>query len=69
MAPLTGMLTCSASPTSIVDRAKEGFANGVVCGDGKATPLPSLWKMVSRPRTWRQKAGDLINNAKVDLVL
>ncbi len=70
VAPLTGMLAVfGVADQYCVDRAKEGFANGVVCGDGKATRSPSLWKMVSRPRTWRQKAGDLINNAKVDLIL
>ncbi len=71
VAPLTGMLAVfGVADQYCVDRAKEGFANGVVCGDGKNHPVTVIMEDgQSTTDMAAKKAGDLINNAKVDLIL
>ncbi len=50
-------------------RAKEGFADGVVCGDGQKHPVSIIVEdSQSDSNRAAQVAGDLINNAKVDMI-
>ncbi|MCE5255075.1 MAG: ABC transporter substrate-binding protein, partial [Actinomycetia bacterium] len=71
VAPLTGNLAVfGVADQYCVDRAKEAFAAGVVCGDGKNHPVSiNLQDGQSSSDRAAQVAGDLINNAKVDIIL
>jgi branched-chain amino acid transport system substrate-binding protein len=52
-----------------IARAKEGFADGVVCGDGQKHPVSIVVEdSQSDSNRAAQVAGDLINNAKVDMM-
>jgi len=71
VAPLTGMLAVfGVADGYCVTRAKEGFADGVVCGDGKKHPVTiTVEDGQSDSNRAAQVAGDLINNAKVDIIM
>lgn len=71
VAPLTGMLAVfGVADQYCFDRAQEGFAAGVVCGDGLKHPVKLLMEDgQSDSNRAAQVAADLINNAKVDLIL
>jgi branched-chain amino acid transport system substrate-binding protein len=70
VAPITGNLAIfGVADQYCYDRAKAGFADGVVCGDGKKHPVSvNLQDGQSDTNRAAQVAGDLINNAKVDPV-
>ncbi len=71
VAPLTGMLAVfGVADQYCFDRAKEGFAQGVVCGDGRKHPVQLIMRDgQSDSNRAAQVAADLINNDKVDLLL
>lgn len=71
VAPLTGMLAVfGIADQYCVDRANEGFAQGVLAGDGKLHPVTVIMQDgQSTSDRAAQVAGDLINNAKVDMLL
>jgi branched-chain amino acid transport system substrate-binding protein len=71
VAPITGMLAVfGVADQYCVDRAIEGFADGVVCGDGQKHPVTVIMKDgQSASDRAAQVAGDLINNAKVDIIM
>jgi branched-chain amino acid transport system substrate-binding protein len=71
VAPLTGPLAIfGVADQYCYDRAKAGFADGLVCGDGKLHPVSiDLQDGQSDTNRAAQVAGDLINNSKVDVLL
>jgi len=71
VAPLTGGLASFGVPdTYCVDRWKEAVADGIVCRDGKKHPVAfDVQDSQSDVARASQVAGDLINNAKVDMIL
>jgi branched-chain amino acid transport system substrate-binding protein len=71
VAPITGNLAIfGVADQYCYDRAKAGFADGVVCGDGKKHPVTVLLQDgQSDTNRASQVAGDLINNSKVDALL
>lgn len=71
VAPLTGVLAVfGVADQYCVDRAREGFGDGIVCGDGKKHPVKIIVEDGQSESDRAAKvAGDLINNAKVDLLL
>lgn len=71
VAPLTGMLAVfGVADKYCFDRATEGFADGVLCGDGMNHPVTLLMEDgQSDSNRAAQVAGDLINNAKVDIIV
>ena len=71
VAPLTGMLAVfGVADAYCVDRAKEGFADGMVCGDGLKHPVSIMVEDgQSDSNRAAQVAGDLINNAQVDIIM
>ena len=71
VAPITGPLAIfGVADQYCFDRAKEGFAKGVVCGDGKNHPVTVILQDgQSDTNRASQVAGDLISNSKVDALL
>ena len=71
VAPLTGMLAVfGVADQYCVDRAQEGFAEGVLCGDGMLHPVSiTMEDGQSDSNRASQVAGDLINNTKVDIIM
>ncbi|MBN1630827.1 MAG: ABC transporter substrate-binding protein, partial [Thermoleophilia bacterium] len=71
VAPITGPLAIfGVADQYCFDRAKEGFADGMVAGDGKKHPITVLLEdSQSDSNRAAQVAGDLINNSKVDILL
>jgi branched-chain amino acid transport system substrate-binding protein len=71
VAPITGNLAIfGVADQYCYDRAKEGFANGVVCGDGKNHPVTVILKDgQSDTNRAATVAGDLISNDKADILL
>jgi branched-chain amino acid transport system substrate-binding protein len=71
VAPLTGMLAVfGVADQYCYDRAQEGFADGVVCGDGMLHPVSiTMEDGQSDSNRAAQVAGDLINNTKVDIIM
>jgi branched-chain amino acid transport system substrate-binding protein len=71
VAPITGNLAIfGVADQYCYDRAKAGFADGLVCGDGKKHPVSiELADGQSDTNRAAQVAGDLINNSKVDVLL
>jgi branched-chain amino acid transport system substrate-binding protein len=71
VAPLTGNLAIfGVADQYCYDRAKAGFGDGLVCGDGKKHPVTLLLEdSQSDTNRASQVAGDLINNSKVDVLL
>ncbi len=71
VAPITGPLAIfGVADQYCYDRAKEGFADGVVAGDGKKHPVTVLLEDgQSDSNRAAQVAGDLISNSNVDILL
>ena len=71
VAPITGGLAAFGIPDQYcVERAEEAIGDGIVCGDGKKHPVSiTLSDSQSVGDRAAQVAGDLINNAKVDILL
>jgi branched-chain amino acid transport system substrate-binding protein len=71
VAPLTGMLAVfGVADQYCFDRAKEGFASGLVSGDGIKHPVTLIMEdSQSDSNRAAQVAGDLINNQKVDIIM
>lgn len=71
VAPLTGPLAIfGVADQYCFDRAKEGFADGLLAGDGKQHPVTLLLEDgQSDSNRAAQVAGDLINNSGVDILV
>jgi branched-chain amino acid transport system substrate-binding protein len=71
VAPITGNLAIfGVADQYCYDRAKAAFAGGVLCGDGKLHPVSiNMQDGQSDTNRASQVAGDLINNAKVDILV
>jgi branched-chain amino acid transport system substrate-binding protein len=71
LSPLTGALASFGGPDKwIVSVVETAVKDGVVCGDGKNHPIEILNQDTqSNPDRVAQVTGDLIFNAKVDMVL
>ncbi len=71
VAPITGPLAIfGVADQYCYDRAKAALADGLVCGDGKLHPVSiDMQDGQSDANRAAQVAGDLINNAKVDMLV
>ena len=71
VAPITGMLAVfGVADQYCFDRAVEGLADGVVCGDGLKHPVAmTMEDNQSDSNRAAQVAGNLINNVKVDVIM
>lgn len=71
VSPQTGGLALYAKPDKwVVDQVAEAVKDGVVCGDGKNHPISfNIQDSQSTSSRSAQVAGDLILNAKVDMIL